>query len=574
MATPESLVFNRREGTGAAQIFGTPGNPARALMLRQQDAAQRARQRAAEEKLAKEKRDQKMFEIMAVSPEKTFQPFDEQVRKEADTHRAKVVDYFNKGGNPDNAGFQNWNNSQWDRINSVARKGTYIEKKIKDTMDLITKDPYLRQDYYMPKIFDQYMDANGNGKPLDQINVNAIESIYQTDPDGFDAQKYTNDFLSNIKDNVYNWVKKRNTAYGTETDDVELKTKGLLYTPDDSTASGVREDEFGNPELNITNEVINSFADSPNAKRYVETMASRTGQDPRQIMSELIQGNLLTRGGGFAKNVRPQSKMMPWNYFQQQNSVAGFKQEDVPRASQRLRNIGDIMNAFWNEDGTRREDPAPEAMQALNYIAKNTKFGDGEVLEATFVPGNTKPGKETVMGSPVDASPNDRIAFKVKFSDRGSPKVQTIDLDDQTAPALNAIFETAKTEGGYKVGFDQLLNLNQTLGNSLFQPRIDRSYFNKQRAETERAQVGKWQKMEDLDALKGKVLGGKKIAAVGQKTGAWWWSKPTITMTFEDGSQAEMDPNEEGGYDVLSKLYNQGGKTSAPGTGESGIKWE
>lgn len=564
--TGEELVYGKQEGSGAAQIFGRPGDPARALLLRKQDAQQRARQEEARRALAKQQRDQAMMEMIAVSPEKTFQPFEEQVRQAADQHREKIVQYFNQGGDPNNVGFQQWNKSEWDKINGVARKGAYIQDKIKSTMDLITKDPYLKQDYYFPKIFDTYMDENGRGRPLDQINVNEIESIYQRDPQGFDAQKYTNDFLSNIKENVYNWVKKRNTAYGTETDDVELKTKGLLYTPDETTSSGVREDEMGNPLLNITNEVLNSYSNSDNAKRYIETMAQQTGVDPRQLMSEMIQTNLKTRGGGFSKNVKPMSKMLPWNYFQQQNSLAGLNQQEIPRASQRLRNIGDIMNAFWDEDGSRREEPTPEAVQALNYIAKNTKFGDGEILEATFVPGVNKEGQQDVMGVKTKSSPNDRIAFKVKFSDRGSPKVQTIDIDEQTGPALNAIFETAKTEGGYKVGYDQLLNLNKELGNQLFESRIDRSYSNKKVAEAEQNQIKSWSNFEDLGKLKNRSLDGKKVTEAKKKPGTFWWSDDVLELTMEDGSKVEINPADEGSYDTLLKMYKDTG-TSKPKTG-------
>lgn len=569
--TGEELVYGKREGSGAAQIFGRAGDPAGALMLRKRDVQQRAAQEEARRAAAKQERDQKMMEMIAVSPEKTFQPFEDQVRGVADQHRQKIVDYFNSGGDPANPSFQQWNKSEWDKINGVARKGTFIQDKIKATMDLITKDPYLKQDYYFPKIFDKYMDENGNGRPLDQINVNEIESIYQSDPAGFDAQKYTNDFLSNVKENVYNWVKKRNTAYGTETDDVEVKTKGLLYIPDDSTASGVQEDEFGNPVLNITNEVLNSFSNSDNAKRYVEAMAQQSGGDPRQLMSEMIQTNLMTRGGGFSKNVKPTSKMLPWNYFQNQNSLGGINQQEIPRASQRLRNIGDMMNAFWNPDGTRRDEPTPEAIQALNYIAKNTKFGDGEVLEATFVPATTKPGKNEVMGVKTDNSPNDRIAFKVKFSDRGSPKVQTIDIDEQTGPALNAMFETAKTEGGYKVGYDQLLNLNQQLGNQLFTSRIDRSYFNKQRAEIEQGQIQKWTAFEDLDLMKNKSFDGKKVTEAKKKSGQWPWNDDLLELTLEDGSKIEINPKDEANYDKLMKMYRDTGSNSGTAANTGGV---
>jgi len=561
---PQSLVYQGREATGTAQIFGREGNPFNAVRSRMADIEKKKAIEAEKAKLAKQERDKKMFEVISVSPEKTFHPFNQQVLNAAQEHRNRVMEYYSSGGT-DNPQFQAWNKTQWEKVNDLARKGVYIQEKINATMEEIKKNPYLDQTYYFPKIWDSIMDAHGNGKPLDQINVDQIAQVYQQDPAGFNLDKYATDFYGNIKDNVFNWVEKRNTALGTETDDIELKVKGQLYQKDQNTTSGVVEDEWGNPQMNITNDVLNSFAGSPLAKQRLQQMAEEQGIDPREWLASRFKA----LGGGFNKNVRPGSKFYPGAYTNQPDET-GIPKKDIPKATERMKNIGNILNAFWDEDGSRRDDPSPQAQAALSYIVANARFGDGEILDASFVPGTTKPGAMKVFDDEIENSPDDQIVFRVKYSDRGRPKTERISIDEMNAAQLNGIFNTSKTEGGFKIGYDQLRMLNQKKDNELFSSRIDRSYMNEQTANAEQDQIKSWQSYQDLDKMKGKVLNGKRIQSVSRKKSYGFFpSDLGIQVTYHDGS-TEVIPVEE--YDRLSEIH-KAKKGNTGGTSPSKVDY-
>ncbi|HEY0770248.1 MAG TPA: hypothetical protein VGD31_07920, partial [Sphingobacteriaceae bacterium] len=143
--SPESLVYRQMEGTGAAQIFGREGNPMRAVMQRQADIGRKRAIQAEEAKLAKEKRDKKMWDLINVDPEKAFEPFNKQVKDAADSHRQKIADYFEKGGNPDDATFQRVVKKGWDDVNDLARRSNYIKDTLAATQEAIKKDPFLKQ---------------------------------------------------------------------------------------------------------------------------------------------------------------------------------------------------------------------------------------------------------------------------------------------------------------------------------------------------------------------------------------------------------------------------------------------
>jgi hypothetical protein len=547
METPQSTVYLGREGTGAAQVFGREGNPMAVVHQRIANVERKEALEAERKRLAKQQRDTKMFEILNVSPEKTFEPFNKQVLDLAQQHREKVVEYFNSGGTV-NPNFTSWNTKEWDRINDSARKGMYIQKKIGETMEEIKKNPYLDESHYYPKIWDHIMDEFGNGKPLDQVNIDNISSIYSNDPSGFNLDKYANDFYGNIKDNVFNWVAKRNTKYGTETDDVELKVKGKLYQPDETTTSGVKEDANGNPIVNVTSDVLNSFAESPLAKKRLEQMAQEQGVTPQ----EWIANRFSAMGGGFNKNAKPQSKMFPGGYYNLPDEL-GFKKADIPKATERMTNIGNILNAFWAPDGSRTAEPSPEARAALSYLIANAKFGDGEIIDADFASGTTRPGKTRYWDGELDNSADDRIVLRVKYSDTRMPKTESISLDEMNAGELNGLFNTAKTEGGFKVGYDQLRLLNEKTDNKLFQSRKDRSYSNAQTAAAEQQQVANWQEFKDLDSMKGKIIGGKKIAAVSvARSTGWWPSDEGINVVYSDGSKEMIKADQ---YDKLAEIH-------------------
>jgi hypothetical protein len=505
--TGESVVARGAEGTGAAQVFH--GNPLRGYFNIRASQAKAQAVKSAEEAKAKQERDKKMMEIISVSPEKTFQPFNEQVLAAANQHRKLGMEYLGKGGDPASPNFLMANQAGWEKVNDVARRGVYIKDKIDKTMSLIEKDPYLKAEYYYPKIFDQYMDPYGNGKPIDNIDVNKIENVYTEDPMGFDIGKYTKDFMGSLKENVFNWKKQKNTNMGLEADDVEVKVKGALYTPDETTASGVREDANGNPIINATPDFVNSFTSNENAKRFIQKYADQNGMDVKQAIESFVSPQ-----GGFQKQLRPIYRTPSQWFMDYQNAArGGISPDKVPQATRRWENIHNVVNAFYDPDGNRMTSANPQARAALGYLKKNVKLGGGDVLDADIVPGSNAPGSTSIMGMNVPNNASDRVVFKVKFGTRGQAKPIDINLSDEGAGAqLNALFEQAKSEGKFNIGFDQLADWKGVNPSEMYKGREGMAQVNEQLKAMENETVdNKWLKGEGAEEFVGKIHNGKEI---------------------------------------------------------------
>ena len=560
MDTPESLVYRGQEGTGAAQIFGREGDPFKAIQIRKADQERRAAIDEAKKERARQERNKKMMDLIMVDPDKTFQPFNDQVLSAAEKHRAAVVDYFEKGGNPDDPKFLSWNKKGWGEVNDKAARGKYIENEIKQTMEQIKASPYLNTDHYFPKLFDLYMDENGNGKNFDDVDINKIRNIFHDDPSGFNATKYTKDFMGALKENVFNWKKQKNIANGIETDDVQVKVRGGLYNPDPGTASGVEEDENGNPVINATNDFINAFTANENAGRYIDQIVQQTGQSRKAVIESLVKPQ-----GAFARDVKTTTSRNPqWYYDALNASRGGISPEQVPLATNRWENLNNSINAFYNPDGSRRSEPTPEAKAALGYLKKNVKMGGGDVIDAQFVAGTNTPGNSSINGMTVENDPNDRIVFSVKSGNRPA-KPMTINLNDEGSIAeLNGLFETAKTEGGAKFGVDQLLKFKGKNLSDLYANRAGLTAANEQAKAAENATVEKWVKAEEPDALVGRIHDGKRIkdVKVNKKPGVLGFGggPQSYDVQYEDGSYGEIPLN----YEELSKVYKGESTSSQP----------
>jgi hypothetical protein len=552
--TPESSVYRRVEGTGAAQIFGREGNPMGAFYRRKGDIERKKAIAAEQAKLDKEKRDKKMWDMINVDPEKAFQPFNQQVIDAADKHRARIVDYFEKGGNPEDPTFQRMAKKGWNEVNDLATRANYIKNTIDETQKVIKENPYLQQEYYFPKIWDMYMDEKGNGKPLDQVDPVSIQNIYTADPMGFNEKKYMDDYMKGLNENMTSYVQQTATNNGILTEDIETKWKGNLYTPDESSPLGVKTDAEGKPLLNVTPELVNSFLNSDNAKRYYEAIAGQEGKDLRSIVTDRFSVN----SGGLKRDVKPSfSRDANWYYDYMNSNGSGIDPKKVPIATRRIENITSLINAF-----TTGDKATPQAEAALGYIANNTKFGDGHVVGAKLVKGTNSPGTTEIMpGVVVTNNPNDRLVLQVKYSDRGLPKVQEVNLNDPSAFAsLNSLYETAESEGGNSFGVDQLFALKKIDPSKIYKGRENLVADNEASKQAEDALMNtivNSPEGNEIPEVVGRYADGKKITSArkiisepGWSPGIWgkpWGQKEAIEIGVqgEDGNVSYRKVNDE-----------------------------
>lgn len=596
IATPQNTVFQGREGTGVAQVFGRAGNPMDAFRERQNQVERRQAILAEQARVQKEKRDKSLLQAIDVNPGKTFEPFQAQKRDAANAHISMVTDYFNKGGT-DNPQFQAWNKKQWGQISDIVDKGNFIEKKLQGLQDAIKENPYLskNKETIMKKAFDLYLNEDGTAKPFDQINPQAIEDLAYS-PEHYDVDKMVGDWVKNLEPNTASWVDRRNTAFGLETDKYATVYKNGMFTnaPVDAngkakTRTGLVEDEYGNPVVNITPEMRSALInESPDRLAAIEYQAKQAKMTPQDYIDSKIKEKLKAIGGGYkAQETEFGQKFYPRASSNDVDADTGIKKKDLQVADFRMQNIGHLMNAFWNPDGSRREMPTAQSQEALAYIKQNTKFGNGQVIDATIVPGTNEPGTGTVLGMPVPNNASDRVVFKVSYpGQKGKVKYESISLDDQSGASFNALWNTATTEGKRQFGYDQLRMRNQALGNSLFQPRIDREFNNKRSAEAEQKQVESWKSYKDLDSMVGRQLEGKTIKAVvpiegslssiGNKVmqasgyGKVFSGKSGFTIKFEDGTTQDINPDDKDLYKKLASIYQSSSQSTDQPQEQSG----
>ena len=363
--TPESLVYRGREGTGVAQIFGTEGNPMRAYQQRKQNIERIRAIEAEQNALAKKDRDKKMWEMINVSPDKAFAPFNKQVLDRVTAHRAKIAQDFEQGRNPED--IQVYAKNGWDEINDIALRTNYIKDVITETNNVLEKNPYLNREYYFGKINDMYLDPQGNALPIDNINADAIRNIYLDDPLGFNEAKYHKDYMDGLNENVVSYIRQKAQNNGIVTTDGETKWKGNVYTPDPNSPIGVKVDAQGQPIVNVTPEVVNSYLGSDTAKRYYETLAQQQGVNVADIVKNRVSGIQVQERPVFTKN----SAFPQWMY---ELNNPGLKPDEKAIAGRVFEHIDNITNAFFDKNGNRVNIARPEAREALGHL-KGSKYG-------------------------------------------------------------------------------------------------------------------------------------------------------------------------------------------------------
>lgn len=564
METPESTVFLRREGSGAAQVFGHPADVLRALDQNEANKRRREDIQRADAYRLKQDRDKKVGELLLTDPEKTFQPFNDQVLAAAAAHRKSTLDVIEKNGpsTVDNAQFKIWNKNKWNDVNSIARKGNYLKDLVDAKRKEIDANPNLDKDMLHSALNDTYMDHAGNGHPIDKINIDDINAVIDRNPQAFKPSGYADDFLKNIKDTVFNYNKISRDADGTTTEDVDIKMKKSIYQPDENSVDGIKRDQKGNPIINATPEVIRGFMADKYAKNYVDYTAQQTGRTQKEIIEDILEPKV-----GVDKKRTLSFKYSPsaFNY-----DSFGMHPRDAEKANQRLQNVATLADTFVDEEGYLSDKPSEKAKEILGYIKGNAKFGGADVVDAFPVKGTNDPGSQEVNGVAVENKPYDRIVLKTKQGTKGRIQTQEIDLSDKKAATaeLNSVFETAKTEGGFKIGHDVLRRIDTERYNDKFL-NSDRQV--REGSSNEKAmnrEIQGWQKGQNTSGLVGKNYEGAKIVGVSHRSPVF--GSDYLEFTMSDGTKKQISSTDSEGAKKLKELYLSGSNAKVKLAGKKG----
>lgn len=546
--TPEGSVFLGREGTGAAQIFGNPYD------VVGQFARNKAHREAVDLALARQNqasRDKRINDLLLTNPEKTFEPFNKEVINAAEKHRSESVDMFNKGMNPvNNPGFEAWNKKQWDEINDLARRGNFIKDQVTLKRNEVAKNPYLDQNMLNSAINDTYMDHEGNGKDIKGVDLDSINKVIENNPQAFKSNVYADDFLKNLGDKVFNFNKIQRDAEGVTSQDVDIKMKKGIYRPDPNAADGIlRDPKTGNPVINATPEVVRGFMADPYAANWVHHEAANTGKSEKKVVEDVLEPKLDVE--------RKQTMNFKYAPLNMRNEF-GLKASDEPKATRRLQNVDALVNAFTDKEGYVTDKPNEKAIETLGYLKNNAKFGNADVIDAKFVKGNDESGSQVIDGVSVPNQPHDRIVLFTKQGQRGRTTPRDIDLTDQHAAAaqLNSIFETAKTEGGFKVGFDVLRDINEGKFNNQYlnsERKIQEGSFDEKKMFN---QISNWKEGNNLSSLVGKKIGGRTIKGASHVTP--FFGSNYIKVEFTEGKPKEIKTTDSDDTKLLKEAYESG----------------
>lgn len=564
MATPESTVFLRREGTGAAQVFGHPADVLRALDQNEANKRRREDIARADQWRLKQDRDKKIGELLLTDPEKTFQPFNDQVLAAAAAHRKNTLDLVEKQGPSmvDNPEFKIWNKNKWNDVNSIARKGNFLKDLVDSKRKEIDANPNLDKDMLHSALNDTYMDHSGNGHPIDKVNIDDINGVIDRNPQAFKPSGYADDFLKNIKDKVFNYNQIQRDAEGVTSTDTDIKMKEGIYRPDPNAVDGIQRDAKGNPIINATPEVIRGFMADKYAKNYVNYTAEQTGRTPKEIIEDILVPKM-----GVDKKKTMSFKYSPtaFNF-----DAFGLHPRDAEKANRRLQNVSALADTFVDEEGYLSDKPTEKAKEILGYIKANAKFGGADIVDAFPVKGTEEAGSQEVNGVSVENKPYDRIVFKTKQGTKGRIQIQEIDISDKKAATaeLNSVFETAKTEGGFKIGYDVLRNIDEQRFNNeyLKSDRQIREGTSNEKAMNK--EIVAWQRGDNFNSMIGKDYEGKKIVGVSHVKPVW--GSNYLELKLNDGSTAQIKASDSEDAKKLKEVYLSGFKGKVKLAGKRG----
>lgn len=537
--------------------------------MRKADVQRREAIAAEQAKLQKAERDKKSWELINVEPEAAYQPFNRQVIDAANVVRKQTADELTM--NPalaENARYRAEVKRRWENVNELSRRSNYIKAELQGTRDYIAKAPYLRPEYYHSKLNDLYLNPDGTAKNLNDINVDDIRNVYITDPRGFNETAYAKDFKGGLNDNMSNYITQRAMNNGILTEDREAKWKGNLYTPDPNSAYGVKVDANGDPILNDTPEVYNSYLNSDLARRYYQSLADEQGVDIKDVVRPQ-----LINAAGLQQQVRPswsRNPMVPkWQY--EASGGGGFSEDDARLSRRVFDYIDNTSNAFYDKDGNRLSTANPQAREAVGHF-RNKKFGGGTISEADLVAGTNKQGKSQVLGSQIENSPNDRLILKIRGTN-GKTTLEEINLADEGGPAeLWNLYQQTEYFGKKKIAFDDAVDKLGITPSDLYKGR---QYLGENQ-EQEQALINQMSAGQGVDLFKGKSINGKAIKSVEPETERTWRHPidgefTSYRVKLEDGSEVVIGKED---VDAFQNVLRSKGKVETAGKKKTGVTWE
>lgn len=276
-----SSVYRGVEGSGEAQILGNSFNP----MIAARQKMAHDQQQKQQEVQAKAARDKKWSELMDWAPDQRWEPFDKQVRDSARGLMDFEVEAAKSGVDPDNPDFRRMVKERKDMINLIASKSNHLKNTYDEVKKTFADDKkgYFDQNYYLQKLNDVYMDPNGNGHAIMDIDVQNARSILD-DPEGYNIEAISRDFVSELPEQLIETYQKKADALGEMFDKESFKSKIFLRSPDGK----LKFDENNNPILKLSPEVMRAAMQDPLISNYVNSRTEGDKTKEAEVLREIL----------------------------------------------------------------------------------------------------------------------------------------------------------------------------------------------------------------------------------------------------------------------------------------------
>jgi hypothetical protein len=276
-----------------------------------------------------------------------------------------------------------------------------------------------------------------------------------------------------------------------------------------------------------------------------------------------VVNNVFRNVGGLKTDIKPQTRapqqMAKWQW--ELENGGNIKPDELKYSKRVFEDIHSMVNAFYDADGNRVQVANPNARAAAGLL-EGTKFGNGTIQKAEFVPGSNKPG----------LSPNDRLVLTVKAGTAGKTSKEEVDLTGEGAtPELWNYYKGTGRMGKLNVDYDKAIDKLGLDPANFYKGREYQGEYQKQ----EKAVIDSLGQGQGGESLQGKSFNGAPIKAVAPRIEKTLWHPidgefKGYDITLDNGQKAFIPADDT---DAFQNILRSKSKIQTAGKKKTGVNW-
>lgn len=358
-----------RAGTGSATVYDSSPTVSLYGQLKQNQQRMEAA-RAARAAAQAKKNQEDWAKMVEWNPEKGWEPFNAQIRNQANGVREFMMQAQRMGIDPSDPNFRKDLQALKDGVNNQADMTNYYKTQYNTALAQATKNPSTSYMYNIPEVKKAInnvlfeFDEQGNMLPrnLSQMNVTAGLAAVLSNPDLYNEDAIFDKWLDGFEESTENYMRIQRDMYGDQekvfdqTDTYKGKM-AFFKRRDDGTLLM----HNNRPIPDYSNPHVLSIAKSDPIVGQLIRRAEAMGEDP----AEYLERNLISKVG---MDVKKDKK-----HFRDWDPYAGGgwikKPDDVTVQNDKTRNV-EISNAKMGEQVIGAYTPQEVVFKDANKTMK------------------------------------------------------------------------------------------------------------------------------------------------------------------------------------------------------------